>query len=47
MAAWDEDGTHIDPVTGQEVEHKKGEYKLNSNGTYYYENLEGRDVAGK
>lgn len=47
MAAWDEDGTHIDPVTGQEVSHKKGDLKLNENGTYYYESLDGRSVYGK
>ena len=47
MAAWDEDGTHVDPVTGQEVQHKKGDLKLNENGTYYYENLDGRSVYGK
>lgn len=47
MAAWDEDGTHIDPVTGKEVQHKAGDLKLNENGTYYYENLDGRSVYGK
>ena len=47
MASWDEDGTHIDPVTGQEISHKKGDLKLNENGTYYYENLDGRGVYGK
>ena len=47
MAAWDEDGTHIDPVTGQEVQHKAGDLKLNENGTYYYESLDGRSVYGK
>ena len=47
MAAWDEDGTHIDPVTGREVTHQKGDLKLNENGTYYYESLDGRSVYGK
>ena len=47
MAAWDEDGTHVDPVTGKEVQHKKGDLKLNENGTYYYESLDGRSVYGK
>ena len=47
MAAWDEDGVHIDPITGVEVQHKKGDLKLNENGTYYYENLDGRSVYGK
>lgn len=47
LATWDEDGTHVDPLTGVEMEHKAGEYKLNENGTYYYEDLEGRSVYGK
>lgn len=47
MAQWDEDGEHIDPVTKEKVQHKKGELKLNENGTYYYENLDGRDVYGR
>lgn len=47
MAAWDEDGTHVDPITGQEMSHKKGDLKLNENGTYYYESLDGRSVYGK
>ncbi len=29
------------------IEHKKGEYKLNENGTYYYETLGGRDVTNR
>ena len=29
------------------IEHKAGEYKLNENGTYYYETLGGRDVTGR
>ena len=47
MAAWDEDGTHIDPITGVEVQHQKGDLKLNEYGTYYYESLDGRSVYGK
>lgn len=47
LAQWEDDGTHIDSITGEEVSHKKGELKLNDNGTYYYENLDGRDVYGK
>lgn len=47
LAQWESDGVHIDPVTGQEVKHVKGEAKLNENGTYFYENLDGRDVYGK
>ncbi len=46
-AQWDSDGTHIDPITGEETAHKKGELKTNANGMYYYENLDGRDVYGR
>lgn len=47
MAQWDEDGMHLDPFTGTMKEHKKGDYKLNDKGTYYYETLGGRSVIGK
>lgn len=47
LAQYDEDGTHEDPITGEIVEHKKGDKKLNANGTYYYENLNGRSPYGK
>ena len=47
LAQYDEDGTHIDPITGQEKKHKKGDYKLNEEGTYYYETLNGRSPLGK
>ena len=47
LAQWDEDGEHVDPVTGDLVKHQKGELKLNDNGTYYYENLDGRSVYGR
>ena len=47
LATYDSDGTHIDPVTGEEVKHKKGQKKLNENGTYYYETLGDRDIYGK
>ena len=47
LAQWDEDGTHKDPITGELVEHKKGDKKLNANGTYYYETLNGRSPYGK
>jgi hypothetical protein len=32
---------------GRLVEHKKGDYKLNENGTYYTEKLNGRSTIGK
>ena len=47
LAQWDEDGEHEDPFTGMIVKHKKGEKKINENGTFYYENLNGRDVYGR
>ena len=47
LAQYDEDGTHEDPITGEIVEHKKGDKKLNANGTYYYEDLDGRSPYGK
>lgn len=47
FATYDEDGTHEDPITGEIVSHKKGERKLNKNGTYYYENLGNRSIYGK
>jgi hypothetical protein len=47
IAQWDEDGEHIDTLTGQTVQHKKGDYKYNNDGTFYYETLNGRDIYGK
>lgn len=47
LAQYEEDGEHQDPITGQIVKHKKGDYKLNNEGTYYYETLGGRSSIGK
>lgn len=47
LATWDEDGEHMDPITGQVKKHVKGEHKLNDKGTYYYETLNGRSPIGK
>lgn len=47
MAQWDADGTHIDPVTGQEAQHKKGDLKIGEDGSYFYEKLDGRDIYGR
>jgi hypothetical protein len=47
LAQYDEDGEHEDPFTGKMVKHKKGDKKINNNGTFYYENLAGRDVYGR
>lgn len=47
LAQYEEDGYHNDPVTGEKIKHTKGDFKLNEDGQYYYENLNGRSVAGK
>lgn len=47
LAQYDEDGEHKDPITGQMVQHKKGDKKLNDYGTYYYETLGGRSAFGR
>ena len=36
-ATWDEEGTHIDPMTGEEKFHQKGEWKTDQFGNYYAE----------
>ena len=46
-AVWEEDGTHIDPISGQTVKHVKGDLKTDENGNYYYETLGDRDASGK
>lgn len=45
-ARWEEDGVHIDPMTGQQVQHSKGDWKLDENGNPFYEELHG-DGTGK
>lgn len=47
IAQWDEDGEHVDLLTGETKKHKKGDYKYNEDGTFYYETLGGRDVYGR
>lgn len=47
VAQWDEEGYHTDPYTGRRVKHKKGDYKYNEDGNYYYETLGGREAYGK
>lgn len=42
LAQWTEDGMHSDEFSGMDMVHKKGEYKLNELGKYYYETLEGK-----
>lgn len=46
-ATWDEEGDFPNPVTGQMEHHNKGDLKLNSEGQYYYETLNGRSLVGK
>lgn len=47
LAQYDEDGIHKDPITGEEIEHKAGDLKLDQNGDFYYEKLDGRDIYGR
>lgn len=47
LAKWDSEGYHTDPLTGEEVHHEKDELKINSHDTYYYEDLDGRDIYGR
>lgn len=46
-ATYDSEGEHYDPFTGQMVQHKKGEYKLNKYGLPYTETLNGRSLVNK
>lgn len=47
IAQYDTEGYHTDPYTGRRVKHKKGDYKYNEEGNYYYETLGGREAYGK
>lgn len=47
LAQYEEDGTHEDPITGEIVKHYKGDLKLDNDGKYYYERLDGRNVYDK
>lgn len=47
IAQWEDEGDHYDPFTRQMVHHRKGDYKLNENGTYYTERLNGRSPLNK
>lgn len=46
-ATYDEDTEETDPITGNKVLHKKGEWKVNDHGEYYVEKLNGRSLIGK
>ena len=45
LAQWDEDGEHI--ANGRKVMHKKGDYKTDENGDYFYELLGNREAYDK
>lgn len=47
LAKYDQEGTHIDPFTGKEVKHAKGDLRINDQGKYFYETLDGRSLAGQ
>lgn len=46
-ASWDSDGTHIDPFTGKEVKHSKGEWKTDEFGNYYAETINNEEALDK
>lgn len=46
-ATWDSEGEHKNPITGQIEHHVKGQAKLNDEGQYYYETLNGRSPLNK
>ena len=46
-ATYDEDTVETDPVTGKQIKHLKGEWKVNEDGEYYTEKLNGRSLLGK
>lgn len=46
-ATYDEDTVEVDPITGNKVTHKKGEWKVNEDGEYYTEKANGRNLRGK
>ena len=45
LATWDEDGIHEE--NGRSVQHRKGEYKFDEDGSPYYETLGEREVYDK
>ena len=47
LAQYDSAGTHVDPITGETIEHNKGDFKTDSSGTFYYETANGKNIAGK
>lgn len=47
LATYDQDEDEINPITGQTEHHKKGDKKVNSDGKFYYETLNGRSLSDK
>lgn len=47
LATYDQDTIDYDPISGEWVLYKKGQNKLNDQGQYYYETLNGRSTHGK
>lgn len=46
-AIYEQDEIEIDPVTKKQIKHVKGEWKVNNQGEYYTERLNGRSLIGK
>lgn len=46
-ATYDQDTEEIDPITGNKILHRKGEWKVNEQGEFYTEKLNGRSLMGK
>jgi hypothetical protein len=46
LAKYESEGTHIDPFTGKEIKHAKGDLRINDQGKYFYETLDGRSLSG-
>jgi hypothetical protein len=47
LATYEEGETSIDKDTGKLIVHSKGEKKVNDEGKFYYETLNGRSIYGK
>lgn len=47
LAQYDNNDVHKDPITGEIVQHKVGDLKLDDTGNFYYERLDGRDIYGR
>lgn len=47
LATYEEGETSIDKDTGRLIVHSKGEKKVNDEGKFYYETLNGRSIYGK